>query len=114
MKKARELYLLETPERLWQEISINIIRLLPKLKDKDVIVIIVDWFTKMIKLKVTTATVLSENIAKIYWDNIWKLHGVPWKVLNDRRSQFASKFIEDLIKILETKKSIIYSVSSSN
>jgi len=42
MKKARELYLLETPEELWQEISINIIRLLPKSKDKDAIVIIVD------------------------------------------------------------------------
>ena len=77
MKKARELYLLETLEGPWQEISINIIRLLPKLKDKDAIVIIVNWFTKMIKLKVTTTTVLSENIAKIYWDNIWKLHGVP-------------------------------------
>ena len=114
MKKARELYLLETLEGPWQEISINIIRLLPKLKDKDAIVIIVNWFTKMIKLKVTTTTVLSENIAKIYWDNIWKLHGVPWKVLSDRRSQFTSKFIEDLIKILETKKSIIYSVLSSN
>ena len=42
MNKARELYLLETPEESWQEISINIIGLLLKLNDKDVIVVIVD------------------------------------------------------------------------
>ena len=53
MNKARELYLLETPEESWQEISINIIGLLLKLNDKDVIVVIVDWFSKMIRLKVT-------------------------------------------------------------
>ena len=76
MKKAKELYLLETLEEPWQEISINIIGPLPKSKDKDTIVVIVDWFTKMIRLKATITTVSSEDIAEIYWDNIWKLHGV--------------------------------------
>ena len=49
----------------------------------DVIVVIVDWFTKMIQLKVTTMSILSERIAKIYRDNIWKLYGVPRKILSD-------------------------------
>ena len=54
--------------------------------------------------------VLSQEIEKIYWDKIWKLHGIPRKVLSDRRPQFASKFIEELSKTLETKKilSIVY------
>jgi len=59
---------------------------------------------KMIKLKVTTTNVSSEEIAKIYWDNIWKLHGVPRKVLSNRGPQITSKFIEKLIKILGTKR----------
>ena len=42
MKKAGELHLLETLEEPWQEISINIIGPLPKSKDKDTIVVIVD------------------------------------------------------------------------
>ena len=42
MKKVGELYLLEKPERLWQEISIEIIGPLPKSNDKDTIVVIVD------------------------------------------------------------------------
>ena len=52
------------------------------------------------------ATVSFEEIARIYWDDIWKLHGVLQKVLSDRGPQFASKFIEDLIKALETKRAL--------
>ena len=77
MKKVGELYLLEASERPWQEISIDIIRPLPKSNDKDTIVVIVDQFTKIIRLKATTMTVLLEDIAKIYRNEIWKIYGVP-------------------------------------
>ena len=35
-----------------------------------------------------------EEITKIYLDEIWKLHRVPWMVLSNREPQFASRFIE--------------------
>ena len=34
------------------------------------IVVIVDWFTKMIRLKATTMNISSEGIVKIYKDKI--------------------------------------------
>ena len=49
----------------------------------DAIVVIIDQFTKMIQFKATTANILSEGIAKIYRDNIWKLHRVFKKILSD-------------------------------
>jgi len=49
-------------------------------------------------------TVLLEDIGKIYRDKIWKLHGIPQKVLSDRESQFAYNLMEDLTKALETKQ----------
>jgi len=55
---------LEISGGLWQEISINIIRSLPQSKGKNAIVIIMDEFTKMIQLKATTITVLSQEITK--------------------------------------------------
>ena len=73
MKKVRELHLLETSQGLWQEITINIIGPLPRSNNKDIIVVIVDQFTKMIKLKAIITVVLLEEIAKIYRDNIWKI-----------------------------------------
>jgi len=47
-------------------------------------VIIVDQFIKMIRLKTTTTVILSEEIAKIYKNNIWKIHRIPKKILSNR------------------------------
>ena len=46
--------------------------------------------------------VLLEEIAKIYYNKIWKLHRVPRTILSNREPQFMSKFMEDLMKALGT------------
>ena len=58
----------------------------------------------------------SEGIAKIYKDEIWKIHRIPRKILSDRGLQFALRFIEELMKKLETKKilSIVYHLQSDS
>ena len=61
------------------------------------IVVIVDQFTKMICLKATMTNISLKGIAKIYRDDIWK-------ILSDRRPQFASKFMEEFTKALEIKR----------
>ena len=48
--------------------------------------------------------VSSEKIAKIYWDKVWKLHEIPQMVFSNRELQFTSTFMEDLMKVLGTKK----------
>jgi len=73
----------------------------------DAIVVIVDRFTKMIQLKSTITNISLEGITKIYRDNIWKLHGVPKKILSDREPQFASKFMEEFTKALGTKRQLL-------
>jgi len=72
----------------------------------DAIMVIVDQFTKMIRLKATTMNISSEGITKIYRDEIWKLHGISRKILSDRGPQFASKFMEELTKALGTKRQL--------
>jgi len=70
MRKLGELYIWKTPNKLWQEISINIIGPLPKSNRQRIIVVIVDQFTKIIRLKTIIIAILSEDIAKIYRDKI--------------------------------------------
>jgi len=48
----------------------------------------------------------SEGIAKIYRDDIWKLHGVFKKILSNRGPQFALKFMEEFTKALGTKQQL--------
>ena len=46
---------------------------------------------------------LSEEIAKIYQNEIWKLHGVPRTILSDKGPQFTLRFMKDLTKALGTQ-----------
>ena len=80
----------------------------------DAIVVIMDQFTKMIQLKVTTMNISLERTARIYRDKIWKLYGVPKKILSNRGPQFASRFMEELTKALRIKRmlSIAYYLQS--
>jgi len=105
-KKTGELYPLEIPEGPWQDISINMIGPLPRSNEMDAILVIVDRFTKMIRLKATTTNISSEGVAKIYRDEIWKIHGIPKTILSDRGPQFASRFMENFTRILETKRKL--------
>ena len=57
---------MDIPQGPWQEISIDIIRPLPKSNGMDTIVVIIDKFTKMIYLKTTMTNISSEGTAKIY------------------------------------------------
>jgi len=47
-----------------------------------------------------------EEIIKIYRDDIWKLHGVPKKILSNWGPQFVLKFMEELTKALGIKKQL--------
>jgi len=84
MKKAASLHLLPTPKTLWEEISIDVIGPLPRSKDKDAILVVVDRFSKMIRPMATTISISLSKIARIYWDNIWKIHGIPKKIISNR------------------------------
>jgi len=101
-----ELYPLEIPQGPWQEININIVGPLSKSNEMDAIVVIVDQFTKIIQLKTTMTNISSKGMAKIYKDEIWKLHGVLRKILSDQGLQFASKFMEEFTKTLGTTKQL--------
>ena len=97
---------MEIPEGPWQDISIDMIGPLPKSNEMDAILVIVDRFTKMIRLKATMTNLSSEGVAKIYKDEIWKIHGIPKTILSNRGPQFASKFMKDLTRILGTKRKL--------
>jgi len=79
---------------------------LPSSNRMDAILVIVDRFMKMIRLKATTTNISSEGIAKIYRDEIWKLHGIPRTILSNQEPQFMLKFIEEFTKVLGTKRKL--------
>ena len=66
----------------------------------NIICIIVDRFSKQIYAILTNTELTSEGMAKIYQDNVFKLHGILQKVISDQGPQFESRFMKDLYQLL--------------
>jgi len=106
MKKVVPLHPLFIPKTPWEEISIDIIGPLPRSEDKDAILVVMDRFSKMIRLVATTTSISSGKVARIYQDDIWKIHSIPKKIISDRGPQFSSTFIGELCKALGIKRAM--------
>ena len=55
----------------------------------------------------TTINISAEGIVMIYRDEIWKLYGIPRKILSDKGPQFTSRFMKQLIKALGTTRQVL-------
>ena len=97
-------------ERLWQHISVDFITKLPVSKSYDSILVVCDRFSKMSHFVAMTEKTMAEGLARLFRDNMWKLHGLPESMILDREPQFAAGLIKELNKMLEieTKLSMAY------
>ena len=66
---------------------------LPKTMGKyDSIWVIVDRLTKSAHFIPVKVTYNAEKLAKIYFSEIVRFHGVPFSIISDRGTQFTSMF----------------------
>ncbi|KAI0996661.1 Transposon Ty3-I Gag-Pol polyprotein [Podosphaera aphanis] len=84
----------------WQEVSMDFVTGLPVSKGCDAILVVVDRLTKMRHLIACTITTTSEDLAELYLQHVWKLHGLPTHITSDRGTQFAAHFWKNLCKHL--------------
>jgi len=48
----------------------------------------------------TTEKILAEGLAKLFQDQVWRLHGLPESIISDRGVQFAAEMIKELNNLL--------------
>jgi len=56
--------------------------------------------TKIAHFVPTTEKALAEGVARLFWDNIWKLYSLPKSIITDRGVQFAVGIIRELNRML--------------
>jgi len=83
---------------------------LPLAQGYDAILVVVDRLTKMAHFVPTTERTSAEGLARLFRDNIWKLHGLPDSIISDIGPQFAAGIMKELNRMLgiETKLSIAF------
>jgi len=107
---AGKLKLNEVPEKLWTHLMVDFITKLPVVAGKDAILVVCDRLSKMAHFVATTEATLAEGLARLFRDNIWKLHRLPESVVSDRGLQFVAELTKELNKMLgiETRLSMVF------
>jgi len=57
----------------------------------------------MIHFVATTKGTSVEGLARLFWDNVWKLHRLPESVVLDRGPQFVAELTKELNRMLGIK-----------
>jgi len=79
---------------------------LPLAQEYDSILVVVDRLTKIVHFISITEKTLAEGLARLFRDNVWKLHRLPESIISDRGPQFAIGLIRELNEILEIKSKL--------
>jgi len=93
----------------WTHISVDFIMKLLLAQGYNSILVVCDRMTKMAHFVPTTERTLAEGVARLFQDNVWKLHGLPESIIMDRRAQFAAGIMElNQMLGIDTKLSAAY------
>ena len=106
-KTAGLLKPLPIPLRPWSDISMDLITGLPiTTEGYDALVVVVDRLTKMTHFFPCNTTVTATQLARLFLDNIFRLHGIPSSIVSDRDRKFTCAFWQELCKLLGTKQNL--------
>ena len=95
---------LPIPEWKWEVISMDFITGFPMTwRQHDSIMVVVEKLTKATHFILVKSTHNTDDIAKIFMKDIFRLHGLPKAIVSDRYVKFTSNFWKGLFADLGTK-----------
>ena len=97
---AGKLKLSEALEKPWTYLIVDFIMKLLVVAGKNAILVVCDRLSKMTHFVTTTEGILVEGLARLFRDNVWKLHGLLESVVSDRGPQFVAELTKELNRML--------------
>ena len=81
-----------TPEKPWQDISMDFVKGLPSSEGYDAICVIVDHPTKQRHLLLCTTMIEVEEFVELFIREVFRLHSLPQTAIFNRGPQFIAAF----------------------
>ena len=99
-----ELQPLSVPKWKWDDITMDFVTALPKTKSGfDMVWVIVDRMTNTAHFIPLKTGCTLDKMARLYVQEIVRLHGVPRTIVSDQDPRFVSRFWKSLHEALGTK-----------
>ncbi|CAJ0916111.1 unnamed protein product [Ranitomeya imitator] len=99
-RPAGLLYPMPVADRPWGMVGMDFVVGLPKSRNCTIIWVITDHFSKMVHLVPLPRLPSARDLAVLFIKHIFRLHGMPDKIVSDRGPQFASRFWRELCRLL--------------
>ena len=105
-----KLKLSEILEKLWTHLTVDFITKLLIVTGKDAILVVYNRLSKITHFVATIERISVKGLARLFRDNIWKLHGLLESVVSDRGPQFTAELTKELNRMLgiETRLSTAF------
>ena len=94
---------LPIPDVTWTDISMDFIESLPPSQENSTILVVVDRLTKYFYFCALRHPYTTASVARIFVENIAKLHGSPRSIVSDRDKIFTSSFWIELFHLQGTQ-----------
>jgi len=94
-------------EKPWTHLIVDFITKLPVVAGKDMILVVCDRLSKITHFVATTEGTSAEELARLFRNNMWKLHGFLENVVLDRGSQFVAELMKELNRMLGIKMKLL-------
>ena len=94
---------LPVPLAAWQAISLDFIEGLPSSRGMNAILVVVDRFTKYGCFLLLRHPLSAQSVAKLFLNQVYKLHGMPASIVSDQDCIFCSAFWKELFRLADVK-----------
>ena len=71
------------------------------------ILVVVDRLTKIVHFIPTMEKTSVEGLARLFRNNVWKLHGLPESIISDRGPQFVAGIMWELNRMLGIESKLL-------
>jgi hypothetical protein len=112
-KPCRQLHLpagllqpLPIPQQPWKSLSMDFITDLPPAEGYDSILVVIDRFTKMGHFIPCRKSITAPELANLYLQHIFRLHGLPMDIVSDCGPVFTAQFWRALTSSLKIKQNL--------
>ena len=87
------------PGAVWVDISLDFIEGLPQSRGKDTILVAVDRLSKYAHFLPLAHPFTVASVAQVYFEQVFRLHGLPKTIFSDRDKIFLSTFWKELFTL---------------